>query len=150
MLRDTGQLGRPNETEGQMLSRMHAADAALAHSWTKPRAGWRALVRMAKHAWRNAVTRRELAGLDDRMLADIGLARGQALREADRFPWDDWPRPQRPQRASAPSVWKRVDTMWQRGRSRRRIAQLDATQLKDIGVTFADAEAEANKPFWKA
>jgi uncharacterized protein YjiS (DUF1127 family) len=133
-----------------MLSRTQAAEAALAQSWTNPRAGWRALVRMAKQAWRNAVTRRELVGLDDRMLADIGLARGQALREADRFPWDNWPRPDRPQRVSAPSVWQRVDTMWQRRRSRRRIAQLDAAQLKDIGVTFAEAEAEANKPFWKA
>lgn len=133
-----------------MLSRTHAADAALAQSWTNPRAGWRALVRSANRAWRNAVTRRELAELDDRMLADIGLARSHALREADRLPWDNWPRPERPQRASAPSVWQRVDTMLQRRRSRRRITQLDAAHLKDIGVTFAEAEAEANKPFWKA
>jgi uncharacterized protein YjiS (DUF1127 family) len=33
-------------------------------------------------------TRRMLAGLDDRMLADIGLSRADALREAERRPWD--------------------------------------------------------------
>ncbi len=133
-----------------MLSRTHAADAALAQSWTNPRAGWRALLGFARRAWRNVITRRELAGLDDRMLADIGLERGQALHEADRFPWHDWPQPERPRRASASSMWQRLDTMWQRRRSRQRITQLDAAQLRDIGVTFAEAEAEANKPFWKA
>lgn len=38
---------------------------------------------------------------------------------------------------------------WQRQRSRHRLARLDAHALKDIGVTFAEAEAEANKPFWR-
>jgi uncharacterized protein YjiS (DUF1127 family) len=33
-------------------------------------------------------TRRMLAGLDGRMLADIGLSRADALREAGRRPWD--------------------------------------------------------------
>jgi uncharacterized protein YjiS (DUF1127 family) len=32
-------------------------------------------------------TCRMLAGLDDRMLADIGLSRADALREAERKPW---------------------------------------------------------------
>jgi uncharacterized protein YjiS (DUF1127 family) len=36
-------------------------------------------------------TRRLLAGLDDRMLADIGLSRADALREAERRPWDTAP-----------------------------------------------------------
>ena len=36
-----------------------------------------------------------------------------------------------------------------RQRSRRRIGALDAHALKDIGVSFAEAEAEANKPFWR-
>jgi len=36
-----------------------------------------------------------------------------------------------------------------RQRSRRRIGALDAHALKDIGISFAEAEAEANKPFWR-
>ena len=39
---------------------------------------------------------------------------------------------------------------WRRLRSRQRIAELDSHLLKDIGVSFAEAEAEANKPFWRA
>lgn len=39
---------------------------------------------------------------------------------------------------------------WRRHRSRHHIAGLDAHMLKDIGVSFAEAEAEANKPFWQA
>ena len=38
---------------------------------------------------------------------------------------------------------------WRRHRSRRCLAGLDAHLLKDIGVGFAEAEAEANKPFWQ-
>ena len=38
---------------------------------------------------------------------------------------------------------------WRRYRSRQRITQLDSHLLKDIGVSFAEAEAEANKPFWR-
>ena len=30
------------------------------------------------------------------------------------------------------------------------MAELDARMLKDIGVSYAEAEAEANKPFWLA
>lgn len=33
-------------------------------------------------------TRRVLAGLDDRMLRDIGASRADALAEAARWPWD--------------------------------------------------------------
>lgn len=40
-------------------------------------------------------------------------------------------------------------TLWRRYRSRQRIALLDAHALRDIGVSFAEAEAEANKPFWR-
>jgi len=32
---------------------------------------------------------------------------------------------------------------------RQRIVELDAHLLKDIGVSFAEAEAEANKPVWR-
>jgi len=39
---------------------------------------------------------------------------------------------------------------WRRWKSRRAIVGLDARALKDIGVSYAEAEAEANKPFWQA
>ena len=38
--------------------------------------------------WRAITTRRMLAEMDDRMLADIGISRAQAAFEADRLPWD--------------------------------------------------------------
>jgi uncharacterized protein YjiS (DUF1127 family) len=47
-------------------------------------------------------------------------------------------------------VWERVRVIWRRYRSRQRIAQLDSHTLKDIGVSFAEAETEANKPLWRA
>lgn len=37
---------------------------------------------------RAAITRRQLAEMDDRMLKDIGISRLDALTEADRLPWD--------------------------------------------------------------
>jgi uncharacterized protein YjiS (DUF1127 family) len=137
-----------------MLLRSHAAHAApttwrddVRGAW---RATWRPLARAANRAWRNAVTRRELAELDDRMLADIGVTRGAVLAEMDRFPWDDGPRRRQPRRDAGPSMWQRAGAMWQRHRSRQRIAELDVQALKDIGVSFTEAEAEANKPFWRA
>lgn len=39
---------------------------------------------------------------------------------------------------------------WRRWRSRTAISELDPYMLKDIGVTWAEAEHEANKPFWRA
>ena len=38
---------------------------------------------------------------------------------------------------------------YRRYRSRQLLAQLDGHLLKDIGVSYAEAEAEANKPFWR-
>lgn len=38
---------------------------------------------------------------------------------------------------------------WRRYRSRVAISGLDAHLLRDIGVTYAEAEQEANKPFWR-
>jgi uncharacterized protein YjiS (DUF1127 family) len=43
-----------------------------------------------------------------------------------------------------------IAAAWRRHRSRVRIATLDAHLLRDIGVTYAEAENEANKPFWRA
>ena len=51
-----------------------------------PRLGLRAMFRALQ-------TRRQLAGMDDRMLRDIGISRVDALREADRLPWDLTPKP---------------------------------------------------------
>jgi uncharacterized protein YjiS (DUF1127 family) len=43
-------------------------------------------------------TRRQLAAMDDRMLSDIGISRAEALREAERRPWDLVPPPRPPWR----------------------------------------------------
>jgi uncharacterized protein YjiS (DUF1127 family) len=48
------------------------------------------------------------------------------------------------------SFWAEFRTAWRRYRSRQRIAALDRHLLKDIGVSFTEAESEANKPFWRA
>lgn len=45
--------------------------------------------------------------------------------------------------AAMASLWRR------RRRERRELARLDARTLKDIGLTFADAEMLINKPFWR-
>ncbi|MBV8614620.1 MAG: DUF1127 domain-containing protein [Acetobacteraceae bacterium] len=55
--------------------------------------------------------------------------------------------PSRPVRVS---VWRKAQEAWRRHRSRQALAQLDARLLRDIGVTFAEAENEVNKPFWRA
>ena len=47
------------------------------------------------------------------------------------------------------SLWTDMRAIWVRYRSRQRIAMLDSHQLKDIGVSYAEAEAEANKSFWR-
>jgi uncharacterized protein YjiS (DUF1127 family) len=133
-----------------MLLRSHAAHAAHSNWLDDARAALRTLARAANRAWRNAVTRREMAELDDRMLADIGVTRADVLAEMDRLPWDGRPRGRQPRPAAGPSVWHRAGVMWQRHRSRQRIGQLDADMLKDIGVSYSEAEAEANKPFWRA
>ncbi len=49
-----------------------------------------------KQAWVAIETRRHLAEMDDRMLRDVGLTRAEALREADRAPWDLTPRDRAP------------------------------------------------------
>jgi uncharacterized protein YjiS (DUF1127 family) len=46
--------------------------------------------------------------------------------------------------------WSGMRAAWRHHRSRQHIAQLNARLLKDIGVSFSEAQAEANKPFWRA
>ncbi|HEY1931824.1 MAG TPA: DUF1127 domain-containing protein [Acetobacteraceae bacterium] len=52
----------------------------------------------------------------------------------------------RPRRAAG--LGGSMHAAWRRWRTRRAIAGLDGLTLKDIGVSYAEAEAEANKPFW--
>jgi uncharacterized protein YjiS (DUF1127 family) len=105
-------------------------------------------------ALRTMVTRRDLVELDERALADVGLTRAEALSEARRTPWD-LHQPRRPQRPDQPKPQVRgkvvawLDEALRRRRSRQSIGHLNAWMLKDIGVSFAEAEHEANKPFWR-
>lgn len=56
---------------------------------------------VVQHGWlawlaamlRAIETRRHLAQMDERMLRDIGLTRGDAIEEANRAPWDLSARP---------------------------------------------------------
>jgi uncharacterized protein YjiS (DUF1127 family) len=56
----------------------------------------------------------------------------------------------RPAPQQARSVLTAIARAWRRQRTRAALAQLDEHLLKDIGVTYAEAENEANKPFWQA
>jgi uncharacterized protein YjiS (DUF1127 family) len=44
----------------------------------------------------------------------------------------------------------RVAEWQQRSAGRRELLNLTERDLRDIGVTRSEAEAEANKPFWEA
>lgn len=48
---------------------------------------------LLRRVWHARRTRRDLAEMDDRMLADIGIGRADAYEEARRAPWDVAPRP---------------------------------------------------------
>ena len=65
------------------------AATASSHGWwsaMRARAGaFRTRLAMMRRA---AETRRELGGLNPRLLADIGVTRAEAEREAERWPWD--------------------------------------------------------------
>lgn len=56
---------------------------------TTCRTDWLAWLRRTLQA---AESRRHLAEMDARMLADIGISRAEALQEASRAPWDHAPR----------------------------------------------------------
>lgn len=49
---------------------------------------------------------------------------------------------------AAPGWLDVVKAAWRRRRSRMLLAQFDDRMLKDIGLTRADAQREANRPFW--
>ena len=54
----------------------------------------------------------------------------------------------RRERPPGAGLWAMIMAAYRRHRSRVALAGLDAHLLKDIGVSFAEAEHEANKPFW--
>jgi len=124
------------------------------------RAQLRAIGHVIGRAGHMVVTRRALVELDDRMLADIGTTHDAALREAARAPWDleqprrhprPQPQPQPPARAPAPrpALLASLRAALRRRHSRMLITSLDAHMLKDIGVSYGEAEEEANKPLWR-
>jgi uncharacterized protein YjiS (DUF1127 family) len=49
-----------------------------------------------------------------------------------------------------PSLWSRLIALVSLHASRRRLAALDDHALRDIGLTRAQAEAEAARPVWDA
>jgi len=51
--------------------------------------------RAVRHAQRVLASRRLLAEMEPRMLADIGITHAQAIEEARRAPWDIAPLPRR-------------------------------------------------------
>lgn len=48
------------------------------------------------------------------------------------------------------SAFEQALAWLERARQRRELRQLSDHMLKDIGLTRADVEAEAAKPFWRA
>ncbi len=59
------------------------------------------------------------------------------------------PQPNRREQEVARHPWfARLREWRRRRRSRTFLSQLDDHILKDIGITYAEAEREANKPFW--
>lgn len=70
-------------------SHLHAASGLLAtRRAPQVRLWWKRVPQF----WRAWTTRRQLAELDPRLLRDIGLTEGEALREISRAPWDPGPR----------------------------------------------------------
>lgn len=68
---------------------MSATSPSLATRFAQPRpARATGLWATVKLMWQAQRTRTALAELDPRMLRDIGLTEGEALREAERAPWD--------------------------------------------------------------
>jgi uncharacterized protein YjiS (DUF1127 family) len=97
-------------------------------------------------ALRTYMTRQALPHMTARELSDIGLTQHAALAEAARLPWDTNRGPRRP---ASSGVFADLQRAWHRARTRRLLAEMPARELRDIGVTPSDAEAEVNKPFWR-
>lgn len=52
-------------------------------------------------------------------------------------------------KAKVHRLWRVLCRAWQRHRSRRELLRLSDCMLKDIGISRADAQWEASKPFWR-
>jgi uncharacterized protein YjiS (DUF1127 family) len=52
-------------------------------------------------------------------------------------------------RAALTAAIATVALWWERGRSRHMLATLDDHELRDIGVTRAEAQLESEKSFWR-
>ncbi|CAI8966043.1 MULTISPECIES: DUF1127 domain-containing protein [Pseudomonas] len=59
-------------------------------------------------------------------------------------------REQRAQLFSAPTGLSRWGLMIHRWHTRRALLELDAAQLRDVGLTPEQAREEGLKPFWRA
>jgi uncharacterized protein YjiS (DUF1127 family) len=75
------------------MERERAMDGSRWIEWERqspaPRPRWHAIVECLSR-WRNrARQRRQLATLDDRMLADIGINRCDVMRECAKRFWED-------------------------------------------------------------
>jgi uncharacterized protein YjiS (DUF1127 family) len=121
---------------------------------THAAAGLREFARHVAHIHAVHVSRRELADLEPRLLEDIGISARQAHDEAARAPWDA--KPVGPRRRGGDGGSAKLAALrmsfrmaMRRWRTRQRISGLDARTLRDIGVSYAEAEHEANKAFWQ-
>ncbi len=47
------------------------------------------------------------------------------------------------------ALWETLFTWRKRASQRRQLASLEDRLLKDMGISRADAEREASKPFWR-
>jgi uncharacterized protein YjiS (DUF1127 family) len=59
------------------------------------------------------------------------------------------PYPQPEPRPASPGLLAWAREAYRLSRSRRYLAGLDGHMLKDIGLSYAEAEHELNKPFWR-
>jgi len=80
--------------------------------------------------------------LTTRFLADAG----SPARDSGRMRAAPVRRQNKPQ---VGGPWATIVAAYRRHRTRAALAGLDASMLKDIGVSPAEAEYEANKPFWR-
>jgi uncharacterized protein YjiS (DUF1127 family) len=113
---------------------------------TTGRPGTTSLIAALRLAVRTHLTRQALPELTARELSDVGLTRHAALDEAARLPWDTDPSPRR---RAPEGLFGDIQRAWHRARTRRLLGEMDAHELRDIGITPTDAETEANKPFWR-
>ena len=63
-------------------------------------------------------------------------------------PYSAWRRKRAPIHPLA-AAWMLVASWIERTRQRDALAALDDHSLRDIGITRAEAEREARKPFWR-